>query len=113
MCEPRSTVYWIYITAGSLAEAERIGALLVAQRLAACVNVLPNVVSLYRWQGEVQRDQECVLIAKTTADSFPALEGAVQEAHSYDCPCIIALPIVGGHAPFLKWIAEEVRHETS
>jgi periplasmic divalent cation tolerance protein len=104
----RMEARFVYITCGSQAEALNIGTALVEARLAACVNLLPGMISLYRWQGEVQQDQECVLIAKTTAACLPALTKQVQDLHSYELPCVVALPLVGGNPDFLQWIGAEV-----
>lgn len=102
---------WVYMTAGDWEEARRIGARLVEERLAACVNLLPGMVSLYRWQGAVEEGREVVMIAKTTQDRLADLTARVAALHSYDCPCVVALPMVGGHAPFLDWIGEETAGE--
>lgn len=99
----------IYVTTSSREEALRIGRDVVAIRLAACANVLPGITSVYRWQGEVQEDGETALILKTRSDLVERLTARVKELHSYDCPCVIALPIVGGNPDFLRWIAEETR----
>ncbi len=99
----------IYITTSSRDEALRIGRTVVADRLAACANVLPGVTSVYRWQGEVQEDGETALILKTRSDLVERLTARVKELHSYDCPCVVALPIAGGNPDFLQWIAEETR----
>lgn len=100
---------FIYMTAGSKDEARKIGRELVAARLAACVNILDNMNSFYRWQGEIQDDNEVVIIAKTTEDRVPALIEKVNAMHSYDCPCIVAIPVSGGNPAFLDWIAAEVK----
>lgn len=100
---------WVYMTAGDLAEARRIGARLVEERLAACVNLLEGMVSLYRWEGAVEEGREVVMIAKTTQDRLAALTARVADLHSYDCPCVVALEMVGGHPPFLDWISTETR----
>lgn len=97
----------VYMTAGSVEEARAIGASLVERRLAACVNILPGMLSQYRWEGSVQTDEETVLIAKTRSELVDALTRHVQEIHSYDCPCVVALPIRGGNPAFLQWIADE------
>ncbi|MYJ71825.1 MAG: divalent-cation tolerance protein CutA [Rhodospirillaceae bacterium] len=97
----------VYMTAGSVEEARSIGASLVERRLAACVNILPGMLSQYRWEGSIQTDEEVVLIAKTRSDLVASLTGHVQEIHSYDCPCVVALPIDGGNPAFLQWIEEE------
>ncbi len=100
-------VFFVYVTAGSREEAQRLGSVLVEERLAACVNVFDGMTSLYWWEGAVQQDQECVLIAKTSAARLPALKERLIALHSYDCPCIVALPVQDGHAPFLQWIGEQ------
>lgn len=94
----------VYMTAGSKDEAERIGNTLVRERLAACVNVLDGMTSLYWWEDAVQHAQETVLIAKTRSGVLERLKERVSALHSYECPCIVAWPITGGHAPFLDWI---------
>ena len=102
-------VNFIYMTAGSREEARKIGKELVISRLAACVNILDNMNSLYMWQGNVQDDSEIVMIAKTTEDRVPQLVEKVKSLHSYECPCIVSLPVSGGNQAFLDWIAEEVK----
>ena len=96
-----------YMTAGSVAEAKSIGRALVEERLAACVNILPGMVSLYRWEGALEEAGEVVLIAKTRAEKFDALARRVAEIHPYDTPCAVRLDISAGLPPFLDWIAEE------
>ena len=97
----------VYMTAGSIGEARAIAADLVERRLAACVNLVPGITSIYRWQGEVTDDAEVAMFAKTRADLVAALTERVKAMHSYDCPCIVALPIAAGNADFLDWIAAE------
>jgi periplasmic divalent cation tolerance protein len=97
----------IYITAENTDEARAIGRALVEARLAACANVLGPMTSIYRWEGVVQEGEEAVLIAKTTAALVEALTAKVQELHSYECPCVVALPVEGGNPAFLDWIAAE------
>lgn len=101
----------VLITAGSQEEAESIANALVAERLAACVNLVPGITSVYRWQGEVQRDQEWLLVVKSRRDVLDDLVQRVKELHSYDLPETIALPLVGGSAPYLDWLVGEVRGE--
>ena len=98
---------FVYMTAGSREEARRIGRTLVEERLAACVNILDGMNSLYWWQGAVQDEQETVLIAKTRAGLLERLTERVKALHSYRCPCVVALPIAGGNPAFLQWIADE------
>ncbi len=99
---------FVYMTASSDAEAGMIAEVLVADRLAACVNIVGGMTSVYRWQGEIQRGEEVVLIAKTRKDRAEALTERVKRLHSYDCPCIVVLPIEGGNRAFLDWIDEQV-----
>ncbi len=102
------SVNLIYMTAGSRKEAEKIGRELVGGKLAACVNIISGMNSIYTWQGELQMDEEVVMIAKTTSTRTDALIDKVKSIHSYDCPCILKLPVEGGHQPFLDWIADEI-----
>ncbi len=99
----------IYITAGNVDEARKIGRELVSSRLAACVNIIEGVNSLYWWEGEIQDDREVTIIAKTKESLVPELIEKVKSIHSYDCPCIVSLPILSGNPPFLDWIEEETR----
>lgn len=103
------TISLVYITASSRAEADRIARALLDARLAACVNILGPIRSLYRWKGRVCRGREVAMLAKTRADRVPALVRAVRAAHSYDLPAIVAVPVQGGHAAFLEWVGEETR----
>ena len=98
----------VLMTAGSQEEADLIANTLVGEMLAACVNVLPGVTSVYRWEGEVQRDQEWLLVAKSTREVLNDLVRRVQALHSYDLPEIIALPVVDGSEGYLRWIDGEV-----
>jgi periplasmic divalent cation tolerance protein len=97
----------LYMTAADAIEAQRIGDALVAERLAACVNIIPGMTSIYRWEGEIRHEAECVLIAKTRSDLVERVTARVAELHSYDCPCVVALPVAGGNPDFLSWIADE------
>jgi periplasmic divalent cation tolerance protein len=95
------------ITAANLDEARRIAEALVAERLAACANILPGVHSIYRWQGAVERADEVVILAKTRATLVDAAIARVKALHSYQVPCVVALPIVGGNPEYLRWLEEE------
>ena len=97
----------VYVIAADMAEAERIAEALVAERLAACVNILGPVRSVYRWQGAVERADEVAMIAKSTEALFDALNARVRALHSYDTPAIVAWPIVAGDAAYLDWIGAE------
>jgi len=96
----------VLMTAGSAAEGEAIAGALVQEQLAACVNVVGPIRSVYRWQGAVERAEEHLLIAKTRADLFAALSARVHELHSYDTPEVIALPLEAGAEGYLAWLAE-------
>jgi periplasmic divalent cation tolerance protein len=102
-----SEVRFVYMTAGDREEAARIARTLIQERLAACANILAGMESLFWWDGDVQNEREVVLIAKTRADQVEVLTRRVQEEHSYDVPCVVSLPVEGGCAPFIDWIAEE------
>jgi periplasmic divalent cation tolerance protein len=97
-----------FSTVGRAEDAERIARALVERRLAACVNVLPGVVSVYRWKGEVCRDGEVMLLIKTRAERLPALREALLALHPYELPELLALPIEYGHPPYLAWMDEGV-----
>ena len=107
-----SSHLFVYITVSGRKEAETISKALIRERLAACTNIIENMSALFWWEGDVQSEHEVVLIAKTRADTFDRLYGRVKELHSYDCPCIVGLPIAAGNPDYLAWIDEEVRPET-
>jgi periplasmic divalent cation tolerance protein len=95
------------VTAPDSDVAESLARTLVGERLAACVNVLPNIVSIYRWDGQVQQDSEFLLLIKTRAELCDRLSSRVVELHPYDVPEAVALPIVGGSPAYLEWVATE------
>jgi periplasmic divalent cation tolerance protein len=97
-----------FSTVGSPQDAERIARTLVERRLAACVNVVPGIVSIYRWKGELQRDDERMLVIKTRTDKLPALREALVALHPYELPELVTVPIEDGHPPYLGWIDESV-----
>jgi periplasmic divalent cation tolerance protein len=101
--------YFVYVTTKDKAEARSIGRHLVQSRLAACINIFDQMNSMYFWKDEFQDDQEAVLIAKTTEQQVPGLIEAIKSRHSYDCPCIVSLPISGGNPDFLQWIEDQVK----
>ena len=98
---------WVYMTAGSIEEAKNIGHILVEKNLAACVNLLENMISIYKWEDKLEEGQEVVMIAKTRKTLMPKLIETVTKHHSYECPCVLELPIQGGNPEFLRWIATE------
>jgi periplasmic divalent cation tolerance protein len=98
----------ILTTASSEDEARKIARHLVKNRLAACVNVIPHIESIYRWQGKVESSTECLLLIKTTAQAFPAVRDAIGELHSYELPECIAIPVEDGSTAYLQWLGESV-----
>jgi periplasmic divalent cation tolerance protein len=96
----------VWTTIGKTADGRGMASILVTERLAACVNVLPEMESCYRWKGQVETDQERQLIMKTTAARVPALRARVHALHDYEVPEFIVMPIVGGSDAYLNWIRE-------
>jgi periplasmic divalent cation tolerance protein len=96
----------VLMTAPSSEEAERIAEILVSEKLAACVQILPRMQSVYIWKDEVQREFEVLILAKTTRNNFAELERRVRATHSYETPEIIALPIVMGSESYLGWLVD-------
>jgi periplasmic divalent cation tolerance protein len=96
-------------TVATEADAERIARSLVEKGLAACVNVVPGVVSFYRWKGALERDQELLLVIKTRGERFEALKVALLAEHPYELPELIALPVAGGHEAYLDWLIAGTR----
>jgi periplasmic divalent cation tolerance protein len=98
----------VLTTCSSAEEARRISQELIERRLAACVNIIPQIESVYRWKGEVESATEWLLIIKTTADAFERLQYALVKLHSYDVPECIEIAIEGGSRAYLEWIGESV-----
>ena len=94
----------VFMTASNGEEAARLADMLVGAHLAACVQILPEMESVYRWQGKIERAPEILLLAKTTKSKFEEIEREVRALHSYDTPEIIAVPVVAGSAPYLDWL---------
>ena len=101
-------VVTVIMTAPNAETAEMLGRTLVSERLAACANVVPKIVSMYWWEGEVQRDDEAMVILKTVEQRAQALEARAVELHPYTVPEVLVLAVSGGHAPYLAWVAHEV-----
>lgn len=98
---------FLYVTAANTEQAKTIGEALVQERLVACVNILAPMASIYWWQGQVQRDTEAVLIAKTRAELVERVIARVKALHSYTVPCVVSLAIDNGNPDFLAWIEAE------
>lgn len=104
---------WLVMTnTPDMATAQSIARLLVDTKLAACVNILPAVQSVYRWQGVVEEACEISLLIKTTQQHYPQLQQAIVEAHPYDVPEVIAWPLAAGHLPYLQWVANETESDS-
>lgn len=104
-----SEIIFVYVTTKDTQEAKQIALAVVNEKLAACANILPQMNSIYRWDDEVHDESETVLILKTRKEAFDSLASKIRELHSYDCPCIVVLPIVQGHEDYLRWIKNNVR----
>ncbi len=98
-----------YITAGSEEEANKVATALVKNNLAACVNVIPKISSYFYWEGEVQAEEEILMIGKTRSELVDELVEKVREVHSYELPCVITWEIDGGNQDFINWIIDETR----
>jgi periplasmic divalent cation tolerance protein len=99
----------IYITAKNYEEAEKIGLVLLEDRLVACINITEKIISQYWWEGKIVRDEEALLIAKTKKSLVADVIEKVKSLHSYSVPCIVSLPIEEGNPDFLAWIMHETR----
>ena len=99
----------IYSTTGNMEDAKKIAHSLVEEKLVACVNIIPKIESVYRWQGKIEEDSECVLIAKTTDKNVDKTIQRIKELHPYDLPDIIVLPIIGGLKEYLNYVKDETK----
>ena len=107
MSDAVSDAIIVFMTASNGEEAARLADMLVGAHLAACVQILPEMESVYRWQGKIERAGEILLLAKTTKSKFEELEREVRALHSYDTPEIIAVPVVAGSARYLEWLSQK------
>ncbi len=105
---PERGVRVVLVTGPEPATLESIGRVLVEERLAACVNIIPGVTSVYRWEGEIQADSEALAVIKTTEDCVQAARLRVAELHPYDVPEFVALEVVEGSPAYLQWVRESV-----
>ena len=101
----------VLVTAGSAEEGSRLGEALVGERLAACVNVVGPIRSIYRWEGAVERAEEWLLIVKARAADVPLLDARIRALHSYEVPEVLALPVYGGGAAYLAWLDEATKRD--
>lgn len=99
----------IYSTTGNVEDAKKIARALVEEKLVACVNILPKIESIYRWQEKIEEDSECVLIAKTTDKNVDETIQKIKKLHSYDIPDIVVLPIIQGLKEYLNYVEDETK----
>ncbi len=99
----------VLVTVPSKKEVERIGRNLVEAKLAACVNIIPHICSIFFWQGKIETEDEFLMLIKTMPDRLDALIEKVKKIHSYDVPEILALPVVAGDSDYIKWVKESTR----
>ena len=99
----------IFITTGTYEEADQVAEVLLKQRKAACINIVPGVRSRFWWEGQLHSDRENLLIVKAKASLLDEIVGLVKEVHSYDVPEVIALPIIGGSSDYVEWIGKELQ----
>ena len=104
-----SKVSFVYVTVPDENTAKHIAEKVVEARLAACANILPGMKSIYHWQGQINTDDEVVLILKTRATHFQTLANEIKKLHPYECPCIVALPVVIGEAAYMQWILDNTK----
>ncbi|MTK63803.1 MAG: divalent-cation tolerance protein CutA [Methanobacterium sp.] len=98
----------IYVTTSDISESRKIARVLVQERLVACVNIVPAIESIYRWNGEIEEDSESLIFIKTRSDMVKNVIKKVEEIHSYDTPCILELSIERGSKKYFKWLDKEV-----
>jgi len=99
----------VFVTASGKKEAEKIARALLTKKLAACVNMVGNIKSVFRWEGKIDSAQEVLLVIKSRKEKLAAITRLVKSLHSYQVPEVIALPVVGGYAPYLRWIDGTLR----
>lgn len=99
----------VYVTVSTETEAQRIAEIVVGERLAACANILPPIRSIYWWEGKLESAGEVAVLLKTRETLADPLIERVRELHSYECPCIVAMPLVAGNPAFVAWIGSETR----
>ena len=105
--EPATQILVIMVTVANQKEAVKIGKVVVKARLAACVNIIPAIQSIYRWNGKILKSQEVLLIFKSTKARYAVLEKAIKAIHTYDTPEIIALPVKEGMPQYIRWVCSE------
>lgn len=98
----------VYTTAENENEAGRIGQILIEKKLAACVNIIPGMKSIYRWKGEIENGDECIMLVKTLERNVNRITEVIKDMHSYELPCILVIPIIDGLKEYLDYIRSEI-----
>ena len=99
----------MYVTAHNQVEAQKIARALIQKKLIACANIFDSMLSCYEWEGQYKEEKEVILILKTRQDLFKKVKVTILENHSYDCPCVVFIPISEGHVSFLSWIDSQLQ----
>jgi len=99
----------VFVSCASREEAKSLVDALLNDQIIACAQILPGIESFYRWQGQTERAEECLLLLKSQSDKFPAIERTIKALHSYDVPEILAMPVTAGSTAYLKWINEQIK----
>ena len=110
--QPTNTAVSLVLSPCPQAQAEQLAELLVSTRLAACVNIIPSVTSVYRWRGAVEKDNEALLVIKCAAGDYLQLEQQLREAHPYELPEIITVPEIGGLPEYLQWVLDSGKQQS-
>ncbi len=100
-------ILMVFVTVSSEAEGKKIGNILVENRLAACVNLVPQIHSIFRWKGNIENENEVLLLIKSTRERIDELVAKIKEIHSYDVPEILAIPVFAGNRDYIDWVLEE------
>lgn len=111
MSKSRGNVLMVFVTAPTRREAEKIGKAVVRENLAACVNIIPTVTSIFRWQGALQKSREALLVLKTTKPQYKALEKSLRSKHSYEVPEVLAVTVETGFKQYMDWVARETTRD--
>ncbi len=110
---PVPDIVFVYVTHPDADAALALGRKLVEEGLAACANILPRMKTVYRWQGHVEEGSEAVMIVKTRADLMESVQQRIVAEHPYECPCVVALPVIGGNPDYLDWLSSSCGREPS
>lgn len=108
-----SLISVVYVTVPTLEFGKKLAREIIDEKLAACVNVVPQITSIYKWKDNIEEADEILLIIKTTSEAVPRLKDAVIKKHTYDVPEFVVLPVEQGHEPYMKWVEEQVSKKSN